>query len=542
METCSSCKAPLAVDQRFCVECGSRRSGLPAAVAAVVRSFAAPPPSAPATPPPVTPKSSMFGTWIPSPRSAAVAVLAMLALGVILGSVGQKFAQSAGLAPILVEVPPQESAPPPPEEEVEEEPEEEAAPEEALPEEEVAEEAPEEEAPEEQPPPEEKPELPPEEPPLPPVKHVFVIVLGENSYEEAFGETSTAPYLSEQLPAAGQLLPNYYAVANSGLANQVALLSGQGPTPETAANCPLYSDLAPGTVSAETGQAEGSGCVYPAAVETLADQLVEKELTWKAYIGDIANNPAEPASCRHPPLGAADPRQLPSEGDAYLTWRNPFVYFHSILDGPECAELDVGLDRLSADLEAEETTPTLSYIVPSACQDGGPVPCVPGGPAGPVEAEALLSTIVPQIIASQAYKSGGLIAITSSHAQQAGAAPDTSACCVFPEYPNVPPAPEEKIVDSTRRSGGGGKVGLLLISPYVEPGTVNEAYYNHYSLLRSIEEVLELPTLGYAAEPALTGFDNTVYGLAPTAAEEEWLLPRPALSRRAAEPSASPSR
>lgn len=506
---------------------------MPAAVLASIAALAAKPP-----PPPAEPAATGFA-WVPTPRAAAAAVMVMLALGVILGSVGQKFAQSAGRAPIVVEVPP-ESPPPEPEEEFEEAAEEEPVSEEAAPEEEaIPEETPEEPAPEEPAPEEPLPELPEEEAPLPPVKHVFMIVLGENGYEESFGETASSPYLSESLPAIGQLLPNYYAVAGSQLANGVALLSGQGPTPETLANCPTYGDLAPGTVSAE-GQAEGNGCIYPAAVETLAGQLTAAGKTWKAYVEDIGNNPAEATACRHPAPGTPDPRQVPTPGDSYLTWRNPFVYFHSILDSPACVEQDVGLDRLAADLEAAETTPTFSYIVPNACRDGGLTPCAPDAVAGPLETEPFLSTVVPQIIASDAYKTGGLIAIVSAQAQQGGAAPDPSACCAYPEYPNLPPAPKEQLKGPTKASGGGGKVGLALISPYVEPGTVNEDHYNHYSLLRSIEELLELPPLGYAADPALTGFDADVYGLAPTAEEEDWLVQRPWLTRRGPAPAAPP--
>ena len=53
---------------------------------------------------------------------------------------------------------------------------------------------------------------------------------------------------------------------------------------------------------------------------------------------------------------------------------------------------------------------------------------------------------------------------------------------------------------------------MLLISPYVLPGSVDESgYYNHFSMLRSVEELFGLSALGYAAEPAVTPFDATVY-------------------------------
>jgi hypothetical protein len=349
---------------------------------------------------------------------------------------------------------------------------------------------------------------------------VFLIVLGEKGYESSFGPVSAIPYLAKTLPEKGELLSNYYAVAQGQLANEIALVSGQGPTPETATECPTYADLLPGTLSAE-GQVEGSGCVYPATTPTLPAQLLEKKLKWKAYLEDIGNGAAagQPGTCRHPAPGSADPSQVAVPGDAYVTWRNPFVYFHGIVDKPECASADVGLEQLPLDLKDAAKTPALSYIVPNFCNGGGELPCPEGQPSGPLAAEEFLKRVVPAIEASPAYKEGGLIAITSTQAPQSGEKADASSCCIAPRYPNLPEPPAEPTpaTGPVKPTGGGGRVGLLLISPFVAPGSVNETgYYNHYSLLRSIEELFELEPLGYAAEIALAGFDSTVYNAEAT--------------------------
>ena len=152
--------------------------------------------------------------------------------------------------------------------------------------------------------------------------------------------------------------------------------------------------------------------------------------------------------------------------------------------------------------------------------------------------------MVPEITASPAYKEeGGLIAITFDQAPQAGPAADSSSCCGTPEYPNLPApaAPAEGTEPAApgpvKPTGGGGRVGMLLLSPYVAPGTVDEtAYYNHFSFLRSVEELLELEPLGYAADPVLTGFDSTVFDASP---EESTVAPQGAGSSRI---SASPTR
>lgn len=453
-----------------------------------------------------------FAAWIPSPRAAAAAVICMLGLGVIVGSATSQIAESAGLGPIVVEIA-EEKAPPPEEEPVEEAPAPEEPVQEAPAPELPAEVAPPAEEVPQEPPPEEPagPELVPFNPeeteeeaeePLPEVKHLFVIMLGENGFEESFGPTSPAPYLAKTLPEQGELLTNYYGVAKGKLANQVALLSGQGPTEELAAECPSPTpvDITPGTIRADTEattkQVEGNGCVFPAAVETLPGQLEEKKLEWKAYVQEAVPGTPDPPYCAR-----------------------PFGLFHSILDDPECVGHVPGLPQLAKDLKAEKTTPTLSYILPNRCHEGSVEPCAEGQPTGPVAAEPFLKEVVPEIVASKAYKEGGLLVITSAQAPQTGATPDASACCGNPEYPNLAPLPAEVPVEGVKKTGGGGRVGLLLLSSFVKPGTVNETTVaNHFTLLLTIEELFELEKLGYANEPALVPFDSEVFNYA---AEEE---------------------
>jgi hypothetical protein len=509
----------LAVDQRYCLACGERRGAIPAAVAqwlSIVdpsEANAASPVASEAAV--ATGEEASTRSYMPEPRSAAVAVMCLLAFGVLLGGLTGPAAQSAGISPIVLY---SEAEPPPPAEPAPEprtEAPEPTAVAEAPPSAEVPPVAETPEEPLAAPPKKKLPPDLPDEPALPPVQHVFVIVLADHGFEETYGPTSTSTYMAKTLPEKGELLSNYYAVTTGDLANEVALISGQGPNPATAANCPEYKDFAVPALSA-TGQAEGEGCVYPAEAETLPEQLVAAKKTWKAYIGGIGNGQAgEPIICRHPGLGEVDLAQAPRPGDPYETWRNPFVYFHSIIDSPECAERDVGLEQLGADLKKETRTPSFSYIVPDACHDGSETPCEPGAPAGLAAAQPWLETTIAEIEASPAYKTSGLIAITSAQARQDLPEPDTNACCGTPEYPNLP-APEVAPPPASgpvKESGGGGRVGMLLLSPFVAPGSVNETgYYNHFSFLLSIGELLEVtPPLGYAAEPVLTAFDSTVF-------------------------------
>src|ERR1700692_1746312 len=105
-------------------------------------------------------------------------------------------------------------------------------------------------------------------------QHVFIIVLENESYDETFGPQSKAPYLSKCLTKRGQLLTNYYAIGHFSLDNYIAMISGQSPNPDTQLDCSVFNEFAlikPGLDA--NGQAVGHGCVYPADVSTIANQL-----------------------------------------------------------------------------------------------------------------------------------------------------------------------------------------------------------------------------------------------------------------------------
>jgi hypothetical protein len=375
---------------------------------------------------------------------------------------------------------------------------------------------------------------------LPPIKHVWVIALSGTSFSAALADPTADPYLAKQLVPKGTLLSNYALSSSSALGNGITLLSGQSVNLDTEQNCPIYSALEPPTVNATTGLAEGVGCVYPATVKTLADELTAGSLTWKAYVQDMeASAPAgssgvaptagaqsgtttgtstTPSSsapsdtgstpgtagatsgtsaqpqpttgvtCRRPELGATDPNHTPVPGDPYLTYRNPFVYFDSLLSEGACTTGDVDLSQLQASLATPANTPSLSWIVSSACNDGSATACAPGAPAGLAPADSFLKVVVPQILATSAYSKEGLIVIV-------------------PDSPPASPA-----------SAASKPVGALLLSPFVHSDKRVAESFNDFSLLKSISLLFGVLPLGHANDQATVSFGATVYGASGKAA------------------------
>jgi hypothetical protein len=333
----------------------------------------------------------------------------------------------------------------------------------------------------------------------PPIKHVWVVVLENESADTTFGPDTQAPFLAKTMTASGAFVPQYYGTAHESLGNYIALISGQGPNPETQADCQFYHDVQPGAPGAD-GQAMGAGCVYPSSVKTLADQLNAKGLIWKGYMQDMGNDPTrEDATCGHPKLNTMDGTQKATAKDNYATRHNPFVYFHSIIDSPLCKQRVVPLTALPHDLATAADTPAFSFITPNLCEDGHDAQCADGRPGGLVAADGFLRTWIPRITGSPAFTDGGLLIVTFDESEQ----DDASGCCG--EGPGLN-SPLPGIFGT-----GGGRVGAVMLSPYIKPGTVSQLPYNHYSLLRSVSTLFSVVPVGLSAVSGLNVLGNDVF-------------------------------
>ncbi len=362
------------------------------------------------------------------------------------------------------------------------------------------------------------------------IRHVFVITLENEGYDVTFGPNSKAPYLSRTLPTKGALLTQYFGTGHASLDNYIAMISGQAATNETRNDCQTYADFNLTGITPD-GQAIGNGCVYPSTIKTLPDQLTEVGKTWRAYMGDMGNDPSrESATCGHPQLNTVDMTQIaeaPSaavpQGDQYATRHNPFAYFHSIIDSSDCNKNVVNLNQLPQDLKSESTSPNFVFITPNLCDDGHDGPCKTGQPGGLVSADLFLQKWVPLIMASPAYRRDGLLIVNFDEGGYT-TAPNPAGgyiisfpgqmCCSEQPGPNLGSFPQSSTIGTytiTEQNFGGDRTGAVLLSPFIRPGTVSNTPFNHYSLLKSLEDIFAVDDhLGYAAQPGLVGFFGCV--------------------------------
>ena len=365
------------------------------------------------------------------------------------------------------------------------------------------------------------------------------------------------------------------------LENYIAEISGQAPTSLTDSDCNLtgYSNVIPGTDDPNTatypGQVDGNGCVYPAptattnGAPTIADQLDAvyppsagtHVASWREYAENMGNDPtryggtADPlggTDCAHPTVGSgrtAPPwPRLPTgtpRGTTHscisiplsttpqnvtptssrlerLPWERParsmaHSFPRHVAGGRSRSVISRARQRLPSSGSSPRTSVTTATTRTCAGTN------VEGGKTGGlIAADLWLKHWMPLIMASPSYQSGQMLVVITS---DEGDPSDTTACCNEQPGPNwAYPGHSPLLGTAPTRPGadpGGGRIGTLLLnSAYIQPGTVDTTgFYNHYSALRSYEDLLGFTTggadgeghLGFAAASGLTPFGQDVF-------------------------------
>ncbi len=330
------------------------------------------------------------------------------------------------------------------------------------------------------------------------IKHVWLIILENKSYDATFTGLNRNTYLWRTLPRQGVLVKNYYGTGHSSFDNYLALVSGQATQPDSQSDCPYYdhfsghvdtsgslrsnSNFGQFTSAQGPNAAIGSnGCVYPPSVPTLFKQLDAAKVSWKGYAQDLgypnASGPPHDVGtkyCGAPyatpgPTGSTKQPNPPvaNATNQYLPKHFPFPWFESILRSGDCnarhiASLFDPSNGLYHDLQRKSSTPSFSWITPNMCSDAHDAVCygsnLSGGFSGPNKpkkpvnytgglyaADLFLEHVIPEIEASPAFKDGGLIDVTFDEAFP----PFTFTGNSFRNSKRVPPTAATSIANDT---------------------------------------------------------------------------------------------
>jgi hypothetical protein len=207
------------------------------------------------------------------------------------------------------------------------------------------------------------------------IKHVWLIILENKSYDATFTGLNQNSYLWKTLPSQGVLLKDYYGTGHFSQDNYTSLVSGQSASQDLQSDCDVantnfgtnanistqhtgatfgrYDNFGQAVSPAGANSADGTnGCTYPKDVPTLFNQLDAAGVTWKGYAQDLHNQPGrEDGLAGSPGTAANNPTTNPKTmtpsatdiangitsftgaqaNDQYVAKHFPFPWFHSIV-------------------------------------------------------------------------------------------------------------------------------------------------------------------------------------------------------------------
>ena len=277
------------------------------------------------------------------------------------------------------------------------------------------------------------------------VKHVIVLFMENQPFVEVF-HSPEAPYINGLAERCG-LAANYHNITHPSAPEYVAATSG---LPGGKGDCaPVFLD-------------PSFPPICPDANNNIFFQLSQSGGTWKDYEESMKQNCFEGED----------------ETD-YDINHNPAAYYTD-LGGPSetknslCDRFDVPLGsfeegNLETDLASGKLA-NFTFIAPNLINDTHDSTIKTG--------DEYLSKLIPTILNSPDYENGSTVLFITWDEGEGG---ETDKCAF-------------------NTTDIGCHVMMVPVSPHTHPGTVSEELFNHYSLLKTSEELLGLEPLGHARE------------------------------------------
>lgn len=342
---------------------------------------------------------------------------------------------------------------------------------------------------------------------VPDLDHVFVIVLENHNSFTSFGsngilDNPQAPHI-QALAHTYNFASNYNGAWHPSLPNYLTMITGDFIGTDVIATGHTYP--AGSTVGVSDDDSPSVATDYPSPpanksrhrwrvnLPSIAGQLAAAGKDWRAY---LQNLPASGTTLANWP-GDNNTAKL------YAVKHNPFPYVAEIQDSPAQFAKQVPLEQLFSDLGAK-TVPAFSYIVPDQCRDMhglGNVLAPCGGTNDTDDVDVSRGDdetfwLVNGITGSPVWKKGRnaiFVVFDEGNGPLSCAYDPDARADVVPG--TLLPGP-----DCYDPKNFNDKVVLIAITNYGVRGVVDNHFYNHYSLLKTIEAAFDLPYLGHAAD------------------------------------------
>jgi hypothetical protein len=266
------------------------------------------------------------------------------------------------------------------------------------------------------------------------IKHVFVIAMENHGASDIYGNTANAPYINNTLlPISGRA---------TNFIDRLPQLNSEPHYIWMEAGTNAFSDH---TFTTDDNPSSSNSTASTAHLST---QIIAAGSTWLSYQEDLNSTSG---AC---PIAATG---------NYAPKHDPFIFFRDVSGATPsktnafCAAHHKALTALAGDL-ANDRVAAYNFITPNLCHDMHSNSCT--GSANPIkQGDTWLSTNVPAIITYVNAHQGVLLIVW------------------------------DEPVGST------GTIPLIVVGPHVKPNHASAIQYSHGSMVKSVEQILALPTL-----------------------------------------------
>lgn len=296
---------------------------------------------------------------------------------------------------------------------------------------------------------------------VPRYQHIFLIMMENQGYSNMIGNAHT-PHINDLARRYG-LATQYYGVTHPSEPNYVALIGGD------------YFGI----------QDDASYATHPITSQSLATQLERAHLNWTAYEQSL-------------PVAGYMGTDYPTTGDSlYVSKHNPFLNFAAIQTNPAERRHIVPATQLASDL-ARSQIAAFSFITPDLCHDmhGGLPACPTGTPALLSAGDRYVGAVADAIMRAPLWKRGNnALVIVWDESDSLVTLFQTTGCC--------------------NASAGGGQVPAIVITNHGPRGIKDATPYNHYALLRTIQQAFGLGCLRNTCDTAHVPLMSALFGGSP---------------------------
>jgi hypothetical protein len=316
---------------------------------------------------------------------------------------------------------------------------------------------------------------------VPHYDHIIVIIEENKGYATVL-DHGYAPAMSDLAKTYG-VATQMYAERHPSEPNYVALIGGDtfGIADDDSWYC------VPGSTRPNCKGSDAPGfAVHLIDGPNLATQLAAKGLTWRAYLENLPS----PGSLD---VFSAETDTQPAA--LYAAKHTGFTNFASVHADPNLTHELVGFDALHDDLRTGNVPP-FALVVPNQCDEmhginspKAPPDCQKDDAGLIARGDSVVHSLIAEMQASPVWTHGNTaIVITWDEDGKADRTPGSQqACCVVDAH-----------------DPGGGHIPTIVITNHGPRGITDATQYDHYSLLRTIEDALRLDGhLNHAADAAV---------------------------------------